>query len=217
MAWRVPLAAMDDAEHEPAIRASDAEREHVIDVLRQAVVEGRLTLEEFSDRVDSAQIARTDRELAVLAADLPAEPAPGMLYGAYGAAGIPQRDRHLALWSRIERRGYWELPARSEYRSVFGTIDLDLTQARLAGHQTDIEIYNLFGTVTLIVPEGVEVSVSGGGAFASQVIAHPAPRIKDAPRLNIHTRGPGGTLYIRSRRPSATNFLERLLGRQTGG
>lgn len=209
---------MDDAEHKPAIRASDAEREHAIDVLRHAVVDGRLTLEEFSDRVESAQIARTDRELAMLAADLPAEPAPGMPGTAYGVAGIsgvpiPQRDRHLALWSRIDRRDYWELPARSEYRSVFGTIDLDLTQARLSGHQTDIELYNLFGTITLIVPEGVEVSVSGGGAFASQVIAHPAPRIADPPRLNIHTRGPGGTLYIRSRRPAATNLLERLLGR----
>jgi hypothetical protein len=209
---------MDDVEHEPAIRASDAEREHVIDVLREAVVAGRLTLEEFSDRVDSAQIARTDRELAVLAVDLPAEPAPtpGVRSGAYDPVGIPQRDRHLALWSRIERRGYWELPVRSEYRSVFGTIDLDLTQARLAGHQTDIEIYNLFGTVTLIVPEGVEVNVSGGGAFASQVIAHPAPRIANPPRLNIHTRGPGGTLYIRSRQPAATNLLERLLGRHAG-
>jgi hypothetical protein len=208
---------MDDAEHEPAIRASDAEREHVIDVLRHAVVDGRLTLEEFSDRIESAQIARTDRELAVLAADLPAELEPDAWSGAaFGATGVPQRDRHLALCSRIERRGYWELPARSEYRSLFGTIDLDLTQARLVGHQTDIEIYNLFGTVTLIVPEGVEVSVSGGGAFASQVIAHPAPRIRDAPRLNIHARGPGGTLYIRSRRPAATSLLEHLLGRHAG-
>jgi len=39
----------------PAILAGDAEREHSTQLLSQAVVEGRLTLEEFSDRVGRAQ------------------------------------------------------------------------------------------------------------------------------------------------------------------
>ena len=41
----------------PAILASDAEREHSIALLQGGVVEGRLTLEEFSDRVSRAQAA----------------------------------------------------------------------------------------------------------------------------------------------------------------
>ena len=51
---------------------------------------------------------------------------------------------------------------------------LDLSEARLSGSETDVEVYNLFGTVTVIVPDGVEVSVSGGGLFASEVIDTPA-------------------------------------------
>jgi hypothetical protein len=67
---------VDDRAQPPAILASDTERERSVGVLRDAVVEGRLTLEEFSERVEQVQTARTDRELAVLTADLPAPGAP---------------------------------------------------------------------------------------------------------------------------------------------
>ena len=49
---------MSEGSQPPAIRVSDAERQHAIVVLRDAVVEGRLTLEEYSDRVGSAVAAR---------------------------------------------------------------------------------------------------------------------------------------------------------------
>ena len=72
-------------------------------------------------------------------------------------------------------------------------------------------MFNLFGTVTVIVPEGVEVSVDGGGMFASQVIDSPqVPPVRDAPKLLIHASGPGGTLYVRTKPPAGT--LEKLIG-----
>jgi hypothetical protein len=51
----------------------------------------------------------------------------------------------------------------------------------------------------VIVPDGVEVLVSGGGLFASQKIESPerAP-IAGGPRLATNTRGPGGTLHVRT-------------------
>ena len=68
------------------------------------------------------------------------------------------------------------------------------------GPRWSFEIFNLFGTVTVIVPESVDVSVSGGGMFASQVIQpHTAPPVPGAPKLRIHARGPGGTLYVRTK------------------
>jgi hypothetical protein len=94
------------------------------------------------------------------------------------------------------------LPTHSSWRSIFGTIDLDLRQVRLDGPETLLEVHNLFGTVTVIVPEGVEVVVRGGGLFASQKIDAPArPAIAGAPRLTINTGGPGGTLYVRTQPP----------------
>jgi Domain of unknown function (DUF1707)/Cell wall-active antibiotics response 4TMS YvqF len=172
------------------ILASDAEREQSIVLLRDAVTSGRLTLEEFSERVGRAQLARTDRDLAALTVDLPSA-APGV--PAVGAV------RHRALFSKLVRRGAFELPARTSWSSYFGTIVLDLRQARLDGPEVELEIYNLFGTVTVLVPAGVLVDVEGGGPFASQVLEPPAflPP-PGAPRLRIRVAGPGGTLYVRS-------------------
>ena len=174
------------------ILASDAEREHSIVLLREAVGEGRLTLEEFSQRVDLVQAARTDIALADLTRDLPTQARPAVTPGA-------SSERHRAFCSHLTRSGPWALPGRSAWRSIFGTIDLDLRQARLDGQETLIEVYNLFGTVTLIVPEGVEVVVRGGGLFASQKIDSPEhPPVAGAPRLIVDSRGPGGTLYVRT-------------------
>lgn len=195
------------------IRASDAEREDSISQLRDAVGEGRLTLEEFSDRVGLAQSARTDQDLARLTRDLPAAPL------AVSTSSAPS-EQHQAFFSHLTRSGLWSLPSRSSWRSIFGTIDLDLRRARLAGSDTTLEIYNLFGTVTVIVPEGVEVIVSGGGMFASQKIESPErPPVAGAPRLTIDARGPGGTLYVRPRpKPTLTGWLTGALGqRDTGG
>ncbi len=106
---------------------------------------------------------------------------------------------HRVMFARLVRQGPWELGQRSEYRSIFSTIDLDLRHAKLHGDVVELEVYNLFGTVTLIVPEGITVSVSGGGLFASQVIEAPtAPPLPGSPELRIRVRGPGGTLYVRS-------------------
>ena len=180
---------MDERPQPPAILASDSEREQSIERLRDAVGEGRLTLEEFSDRLGRAYAARTDRDLAALVGDLPSR-APAVRDAPVVA--------HRALCSRLVRSGAWELPARSSWRSLFGTIELDLREVRLDAPEVELEVYNLFGTVTIRVPPGIIVEVSGGGAFASQVIKPPPwPAPPGAPRLKVHVSGPGGTLYVR--------------------
>jgi hypothetical protein len=185
------------------ILASDAERERSVALLRDAVGEGRLTLEEFTERVGLAQAARTDQELARLTRDLPE----------HASAAVPAiaEEEHRVIFSHLVRGGRWPLPARSSWRSIFGTIDLDLRRARLAGPETTIQVYNMFGTVRVIVPEGVEVAVRGSGLFASQKVDSPAqPPIAGAPRLTIETRGPGGTLYVQTR-PTLKQSLKRAL------
>jgi Cell wall-active antibiotics response 4TMS YvqF len=142
--------------------------------------------------VGLAYAARTVQELAGLARDLPGDSAR--------LPPTPVSEQHRAFCSHLVRRGPWSLPCRSSWRSIFGTIDLDLRQARLADSDSVLEVYNLFGTVTVIVPDGVEVVVRGGGLFASQKIESPErPPIADGPRLTIDTRGAGGTLHVRGR------------------
>ncbi len=59
------------------IRASDKERESVVDVLRDAYTDGRVTLEEFEERTSAAYASKTWADLRELTADLPVEPVLG--------------------------------------------------------------------------------------------------------------------------------------------
>ncbi|MBO0713163.1 MAG: DUF1707 and DUF4190 domain-containing protein [Acidimicrobiales bacterium] len=58
------------------LRASDADRERAVDLLRAAFVEGRLDNEEYDERVAQAYASRTYGDLTRLIADLPAPPRP---------------------------------------------------------------------------------------------------------------------------------------------
>ena len=88
------------------ILASDKERESVVDVLRDAFTEGRLTLEEFEERTSAAYAARTWGDLRELTGDLPVEPVlgadlrhPGPQSARRGALEPADRSRY----SRRER------------------------------------------------------------------------------------------------------------------
>jgi hypothetical protein len=85
------------AEHTPGrIRASDTEREQVVSVLREAMSEGRLTLDEGEERIAAAYAATYRDELPAFTADLPpAEPA--------AAAGRSRRARMPAGRPRPSR------------------------------------------------------------------------------------------------------------------
>lgn len=78
---------------DPTLRASDAERQRVVVLLEQHTAAGRLTLDEYAERVDRVLTCRTHGELAQVTSDLPvAAPAePGdnrhLLY-AFGAAAL---------------------------------------------------------------------------------------------------------------------------------
>jgi hypothetical protein len=55
------------------VRASDEDRQRVIDSLQRHTAAGRLTLDEFSERVGAVVSARTLQDLAATTVDLPAE------------------------------------------------------------------------------------------------------------------------------------------------
>jgi hypothetical protein len=58
------------------VRASDAEREAVAAELRRHTVDGRLTIEEFLERLDEAFAAKTRRDLERVLRELPPSPPP---------------------------------------------------------------------------------------------------------------------------------------------
>jgi Domain of unknown function (DUF1707) len=71
------------------IRASDQERENVVSVLRDAFTDGRLTYDEFEERMAAAYAAKTWTDLGELTADLPAQPVLGLDHRPPAVAASP--------------------------------------------------------------------------------------------------------------------------------
>jgi hypothetical protein len=106
----------------PEIRASDADRDRVVDVLRVAMGDGRLTADEFGERMEAALSARTLGELAVLTADL----ATGTAHAAARAEDVVRIDQK---GGSVQRTGQWVVPRRLELRSSWSDVTLDFTEA----------------------------------------------------------------------------------------
>src|SRR5882757_5460705 len=100
------------------MRASDAEREYVIDLLQRAVGQGMLDLDEFGQRTDIALAARTRAELNRVLLDLPIRDEPMRA----------DTDEVLVLrstLSEVVRRGNWRVPSRLLIISRLGSTKLD--------------------------------------------------------------------------------------------
>jgi Domain of unknown function (DUF1707)/Cell wall-active antibiotics response 4TMS YvqF len=142
----------------PELRASDADRDRTIADLREHTAAGRLTLEEFSERVDQAVAARTVAELDAVRSDLPS-PVPVEHGGRR-----PKRFTGV-VFGNTQRTGRWRLPRRAFALSLFGDLDLDLRQAQLSGPRASITAFVVFGNVDVYVPESVDVDLDGLTVF----------------------------------------------------
>lgn len=146
----------DQREGAIELRASDVERERVVETLREHTVAGRLTLEEFSDRADLAYAAKTVAELDEVTRDLP--------LATHHPHRRPRRFTGVAF-GHTQRTGRWLLPRRGIAFVCFGDADLDLREAELTGPLASITAFVLFGNVDVYVPEGIEVDLGGFSVF----------------------------------------------------
>jgi hypothetical protein len=174
-----------------AIRVTDADRERAVGRLGDATVAGSLTLEELAERVDIAHAARTQGELELVTADVPAS-AP--------MQGAPiARRRHRVIASRLTLGGRWSLPGEPSFLCVAGTLEIDLRQAAATGPVVDLTMVNWFGTVTVVVPEGTAVELSPGGFSSTHDITVSGQPKPGAPSLRLRTGGGFGTTRVTSK------------------
>ncbi|MBG0830866.1 DUF1707 and DUF2154 domain-containing protein [Planomonospora sp. ID67723] len=170
------------------IRASDAEREAVVEQLRVASVEGRLTLGELTERTEAAYTAVTQAELAVVTSDLPQAgrgPAPSPV--PVPPPGGRKRRWFVAVMGDSKRRGKWRIDQELGAVAVMGDVLLDLREAEVrTGAVVDIAATAIMGDVKIIVPDGVDVDLEGIAIMGDkkvQVIE--APPGANAPRIRV--------------------------------
>lgn len=182
---------MSDEDPRVDLRASDQDRDEALQLLAGAAGDGRLSLEEYSERADAALSARTRGELARVTGDLQS-----------AAAHLPAEAPHemTAILSNQTRTGRWRVPAHLKARSVLGDCHIELQDAVLTSPVTTIEARTTLGSVTIIVPDGVEVRLSGSvilGSHSSRVTGDPLP---GAPVIDVRARAVLGNVTVQPAR-----------------
>jgi Domain of unknown function (DUF1707)/Cell wall-active antibiotics response 4TMS YvqF len=149
------------------LRCSDVDRERVAEALRQAAGDGRLTLSELEERLDAAFRARTYGQLEPITADLPQGPYP--VPGLPNPVTVPRRpassahvsmarqERIMTVLGEERRSGRWEVPAKIDVTCLLGEAKLDFTEAIVRHREVVVQVAAIMGSVTLIVPDGIDV------------------------------------------------------------
>ena len=194
------------------LRASHADRDAVVEVLRVAAGDGRLTAEELDQRLEAALTARTLTELAVLTTDLPAAP------GRHATAGAPQPKEVVRIdcdTSHTRRDGSWVVPQRMEVRITAGSVRLDFTEAVITRPTLRLDADVNAGHLVLITGPGVVVDTDGVSVSAGhvRVAAHAGPADPVVLRIEVSGTVRGGTVVVRSPRRPRRTFLQWLLRR----
>jgi hypothetical protein len=151
------------------IRASDADRERIAQILHTAMAEGRLTINELDERLQQTYAAKTLGDLVPMTVDLPITaastlpahaptPVPSQRIG-----GTPSGQNSFAFMSGFRRTGLWVVPRFYNVFVMMGGGELDLTQARFAEAEATIQVIAFMGGVEIIVPEDITVRVTGFG------------------------------------------------------
>ena len=177
---------MDD----PSLRVSDADRERAVAVLRQHLLAGRLTLDEFTERVEAALQARVGTDLVRVQEDLPA-----IATGAAPSSRKPARFT-TAVLGHVTRRGRLRLRKRTVAAVALGDLDFDLREATIDLPQTAVTALVAFGNADIYVPEGVNVVVGGFGISGHRREWGRDHDRSDAPTVHVRAFSLFGTVDV---------------------
>ncbi|GGP93186.1 hypothetical protein GCM10010266_14950 [Streptomyces griseomycini] len=188
------------------LRASDADRDRVADLLRDALAEGRLTADEHAERVEGVLAAKTVGELEEFIRDLPAahqrRAAPVSAPHRPTAGAIPAEPDGsvVAVFSAAVRKGRWRTGRRIHAYAVFGSVEIDLCEALFDHQQVMIKAFSVFGSVEVRVPENVSLRGTGGGVLGSFEVDTLDATDPEAPVVYVDGWAVLGSIEARPRR-----------------
>src|SRR5690348_17028354 len=133
----------------PNMRASHEDRDRVVDALRVAGGDGRLSAEELDTRLERALSAQTLGELAGLTTDLPNAPT---------AKEVLVIRQHAG---RYGQHGRWLVPARIELHTQMCRVTLDFTHAVITSGVLRIDADMAHGKLLIVSPPGTVINTDG--------------------------------------------------------
>ncbi|MBV7244554.1 MULTISPECIES: DUF1707 domain-containing protein [Streptomyces] len=204
------------------IRASDADRDRTADILREAMAEGRLTADEHAERIDLVYRAKTVGELQPLVRDLPVSsgstaenqgPRP-YSYGPEAPEG--PADNLVAVFSSSVRKGRWRVGGRTNAFALFGSVEIDLTEALFGQRFTVINATSIFGSVEVRVPENISLRGNGTGVFGGFEVKSLESTDPEAPVVVVNGYAVFGSVEAKPKRGKFVADLQRRLRKHLG-
>ena len=175
-------------------------REHVIEQLSTSYSRDFLSEEEFEQRLETATAAGNHADLRMLLVDLPPAGAPNApsvrdetspdvraekLFPT-NRGEVTEENTLIAVFSGADRKGVWDPPKRLNAIAFFGGSDIDLREVRFPPGGMTITAVAVFGGVDIIVPEGINVEISGAGIFgAFEGKKRSSPPVPGAPTIKV--------------------------------
>jgi Domain of unknown function (DUF1707) len=194
------------------LRASHADRDHAVEVLRIAAGDGRITADELDQRLEAALTARTLGELTALTTDLPASPAHTATAASAAAKDLVTIECGSAA---VTRDGPWVVPRRLDVRVSSGAVTLDFTNAVINQPMLEINADVGSGVLRLTTIPGVEVDLDALAVKngAASVQRHDEPATATILRITITGRVGSGVISAGPPKPPRRTFLQWLLRR----
>jgi hypothetical protein len=193
------------------MRASDADRERVAQILHGALAEGRITMDELEERLTTVYAAKTLTDLEPVTVDLPTaptsiEPATTRTLGFPDTriGGHPGSAMSVGIMSGAIRKGSWVLPPQHNSFAFWGGAEIDLHNARFAEKHSTITAVAIMGGIEITVPDDINVDMTGvgfmGGFYLEDKAGTPAASAT-APTVTINGLAFwGGVVVTRKRR-----------------
>ncbi|NUT90638.1 MAG: DUF1707 domain-containing protein, partial [Saccharothrix sp.] len=126
---------------------------------------GLITLDEFTERADTALAAKTREQLNTVLMDL-----SGVVHNDQVLAATAIEPLELkSTMSTVSRKGQWTVPRTVVVRNRMGSTELDFREATIAHPVVDVQLDVLAGSVKLVVPEGATVNTDGIDLAAGSV------------------------------------------------
>jgi hypothetical protein len=195
------------------LRASHEDRDSVVELLRVAAGDGRLTAQELDERLELALSARTYRELAALTTDLPTAPGSGAVT-MRGASGLPAPKDLIRIQvgsGHAKRDGRWVVPQRLEIGVVSGSVKLDFTDAVITGRSLRIDADVKSGSLLLVTKPGIVVESDDVAVKSGSVRARApwGPQVPEILRIEVTGRVHSGSISARPPRRTFWQWLRR--------
>jgi class 3 adenylate cyclase len=180
-------------------RVGDADRDRTVTLLREHVAAGRLTLDDFSERVGRALQATTRGELEAVMSDLPAA-TPTTTLPESATSTRQSRRWHVAIMSGHETKGRWRIGGKTNALAIMGGCDLDLRQAEIEGPEVEITAVAFWGGIKVVVPEGFDVELRGFSFMGGRSLrVRDVPIIPGSPRIVVRGFAVMGGIEVQSR------------------